>query len=375
VAVGAIVRRDWPGGRVAVQLAHGLLPGLRTLRHVILRIVLGHFAAELDAAALHDVRGRLTRAARAVDGLESLIVGARRMPGDASRDGAAATPIQAAIVTVWRDADSMARATAVSEEERFIGGRLELPFTVETTDHFEIVGRTFAALPPSTIALLRILTVAAGPTDDALLVDTLRSQQPRLVDLGLVASHLGRRIRDDGTVEAVHVSVWPDRATIRAATGGAPELPLFASELDAWREHIALEQFDGVEIVPRLPSASGPPLLILDDSARIVDITSAAAAMLGMPQEYLVGRSVDGLVTPDTGGRPGVDWGALLARGELAGDVAWSVPEIGEIMLRFVARRDAPVAGRHALLVRRQAEAAPTAADLDAALEASFPVA
>jgi hypothetical protein len=329
---------------------------------VILRIVLGHFAAELDAAALHDLRGRLTRAARAVDGLESLIVGARRMPGDAPGDGAAAAPVQAAIVTVWRDADAMARATAVAEEERFIGGRLELPFTVERTDHFEIVGRTFAALPPASIALLRMLTVSAGPTDEAVLVDTLRSQQPRLVDLGLVASHLGRRILDDGTVEAVHVSVWPDPATIRAATGGAPELPLFASELDAWRDSITLEQFDGVEIVPRLPAVSGPPLIILDENARIVDITATAAAMLGMPQEYLVGRSMD------------VDWETFLAHGALAGDVAWSVPDIGEIMLRFVARRDAPVAGRHALLVRRQAEAAPTAGDLDESLATAFPV-
>lgn len=54
--------------------------------------------------------------------------------------------------------------------------------------------------------------------------------------------------------------------------------------------------------------------------------------------------------------------------------MAWSVPAVGEIMVRFVARRDAPVPGRHAVLVRRQAEAAPTAEDLDEALAASFQV-
>jgi PAS domain-containing protein len=346
---------------------------------VILRVVLGHFAAGLDARALFDLRGRLSRAAQAVDGLESLVVGARHMadatsPGDGAEAPIASDqpPIQAAIVTVWRDVDAMARATAVAEEERFIGGRLELAFKVERTDHFEIVGRVFAALPPAAIALLRIMSVSAGPTDEAVLVDTLRSQQPRLVDLGLVASLLGRRIRDDGTVEAVHVSVWPDRATIRAATRGAPELPLFAAELQAWRERITLEQFDGVEIVPRLPSASGPPLLILDDDARIVDITAAPSAMLGMTQEDLVGRSVDTLVASE-GGR-GEDWTTLVRRGSHSGDARWSVPEVGQIMVRFVARRDAPVPGRHAVLVRRHAEAAPTAADLDEALAMSFQV-
>src|SRR6186713_2015539 len=158
---------------------------------MVLRIVLGRVPAGMDAAALVELRARLTRTSRTIDGLESLIIGARP-----EADGVGAT-----IVSVWRDVDAMSRATAVDEDVRFIGMRLDLPFEIERTDYYEIVGRTFAALPPAESALVRILTVTSGPNDEARLVDTLRDQQPRFVELGVVASHLGRRFIQAGQVE------------------------------------------------------------------------------------------------------------------------------------------------------------------------------
>lgn len=358
-----------------------MAPVVRTLAGVILRIVLGRFDAGEDADAVMELRDRLTSSARAVDGLESLILGVRGAdvqadaPTTASADEAAATrPIQAAIVTVWRDVEAMVRATSIDEEARFIGTRLELDFRVERTDHFEVVGRTFAALPPETAALVRILTVTAGPSDEAALVDTLRAQQPRLAEYGLVASHLGRRITTNGTVEAVHVSVWPDRAAILAATGGSAEVPFFAAELHPWHERLSLEMFDGIEIAPRLPAPMGVPLVILDDRSRIVDLTTAAAAMLGMSQGDLIGTMVQSLtgISPGAEG-PALDWGELGRQGWLTSDIAWSLPGVGEILVRVVARRDAPVVGRHAVLVRRHSDPAPTRADLDAAVAEAFP--
>jgi len=330
---------------------------------MILRIVLGRVPAGMDAAALVELRARLTRASRAVDGLESLIIGARPE----------ASTVQAAIVTVWRDVAAMTRATAVDEDVRFIGIRLDLPFEIERTDYYEIVGRTFAALPPTETALLRILTVTAGPNEEARLVDTLRDQQPRLVELGLVASHVGRRIVEGGQVEAVHASVWPDRATIREATAGRPEAPLFMRELEPWLDGVRLEMYDGIEIAPRIPPLSGPPLLILDDRLHIVDLTNSAAAMLGMPAEDMVGQRVDALVAGDGNGTDGATvWRGLLADGTSEGEVGWAVPDIGTVVIRFVARRDTPVAGRHAVLVRRHHDPPPTLEDLDAVVAASF---
>jgi hypothetical protein len=82
---------------------------------MILRIVLGRLPSGTDAAALVELRGQLARAARDVPGLDSLIVGARLalLSGEHGE-----VPVEAAIITVWRDAESMARATGIDEQSR-----------------------------------------------------------------------------------------------------------------------------------------------------------------------------------------------------------------------------------------------------------------
>ena len=335
---------------------------------MILRIVLGRLPSGTDADALVDLRGRLARAARDVFGLESLIVGARK----ALLSGAGGdVPVEAAIVTVWRDAESMARATGVDEQDRLLSHRLRLALEIDRAVHYEVVGRTFAALPPETSAYLRIVTVRGRPNEEALLFETLRDQHPRLVEMGMVASHLGRRVVE-GACEAVTIGVWPDRATIRAATGGGPERPLFEQELSHWADSLRLETYDGIEIAPRLPAASGPPIFVMDDDLRIVDVTASAAAAVGWEPIDLVGQTLDQLTRTD----PDVfaqNVGNLRHEGFAAGEAKWHVPDAGEVFLRYVVRKDVPIPGRHTVLVHRWNEPVPTAADLDAALDAAFP--
>ena len=332
---------------------------------MILRIVLGRFPPDRGADVLVELRERLAEAGRSIAGLESLIVGARQT--SASTDAAPA--IEAAIATIWVDAERMLRATSEQEQERFLAGRLRLPFLVATTDHFEIVDRTFAALPPETLSLLRILRVRAHSSDESRLIATLRGQQQRFVDLGLIASHLGRRITPEGQVEAVGVRVWPDRRSIEAATGGRMEAPLFADELAEWEDTLSLDLFDGVEIVPKLPSASGPPMFVLDGDWRIVDVTATAAAMLGLPAVDLVGQRATALV--DDGD---ADWTTtLLTEGVASGEAAWQVPAVGEVLIRYAARRDVPIPGRHAVVVARWHDRPPTSEDLDRAVAEAFP--
>jgi PAS domain-containing protein len=338
---------------------------------MILRIVFGRFPAGLDAKALVDLRGRLARAARDVPGLDSLIVGARRSPTDLPGTDAEALPVEAAIVTVWRDATLMTRATSVQEQDRFLGTRLRLPLELDEAVHYEIVGRTFAALPPETAAYLRLLTVRARPNEEARLIETLRDQQPKFVDLGLVASHLGRRVIGR-ECEAVTVGVWPDRATIRRATGGRPERPLYEQDLAGWSDRIHLETYDGIEIAPRLPASSGPPIYVIDEDLRIVDITAAAAAAIGWAAEDLVGKSVldFSLGDSDTRVEP---WQTLIQVGQVSGEGPWLVPDSGAVFIRFIAERDVPIVGRHTVLVHRWHEPVPTVEDLAAALREAFP--
>jgi PAS domain-containing protein len=338
---------------------------------MILRIVFGRFPAGLDAKALVDLRGRLARAARDVPGLDSLIVGARRQPTDDANQAVEEMPVEAALVTVWRDATQMTRATGVEEQDRFLGTRLRLPLELDEAVHYEIVGRTFAALPPETAAYLRILTVRARPNEEARLIETLRDQQPKFVDLGLVASHLGRRVIGR-ECEAVTVGVWPDRATIRQATGGRPERPLYAKDLADWSDRIHLETYDGIEIAPRLPVASGPPIYVIDEDLRIVDVTAAAALAIGWAAEDLVGKSVLDISLADGEART-EPWQTLIQEGQISGEGPWLVPDSGAVFIRYMAARDVPIVGRHTVLVHRWHEPVPTADDLDAALREAFP--
>ena len=333
---------------------------------MILRIVLGLIAPGTEPATVADLHAGLVRAARDIAGLESLIFGTRRPPKAPPE-----APVEAAVVTVWRDPDSMVRATGANEQGRFLGERLRLVLSMERADHYEIMGRTFGALPQGKTAYLRIVRVRSRPNEESALMDTLRAQQPRLVELGLVASHLGRRVVG-AEVEAVSVGVWPDRAAIRAATSGGPEAPLFAHELEAWADRLTLDTYDGLEIAPRLPVASGPSIFIIDDDLLIVDITSSAAAALGSPAQDLVGRSLHELSMTDRAeiaGRRAM----LLEEGTITGEATWVVPEAGRVFLRFVGRRDVPIPGRHAVLVRRISEPMPTLGDLEAAIREAFP--
>jgi PAS domain-containing protein len=333
---------------------------------MILRIVFGRLPFDVDADVLVDLRGRLARSARDVPGLDSLIVGARRPVG-----AAADAPIEAALVTIWRDPALMARATDIAEQDRFLGVRLGLHFEIDQAIHYELVGRVFAALPPETAAFLRIMSVRARANEEARLMETLRAQQPRLVELGMVASHLGRRLIG-AECEAVKVGVWPDRATIRRATGGQPERPLFAADLADWSDQLHLEAYDGVEIAPRLPTVTGPPIYVIDEDLRIVDITSSAAAAIGWPAEDLVGQSVldISLADPEVRAEP---WKTLIQSGRVSGEGPWLVPDAGAVFIRFIAQRDVPIIGRHTVLVHRWHEPPPTEEDLAEALATAFP--
>ena len=332
---------------------------------MILRIVLGRFATARDADTLVGLRDRLAGASRPVWGLESLLLGVRPVVPDGS------PPVQAVIVTVWTDVERMTRATAADEAERFLAGTLGLPFDVDRTDHYEIVGRTFAALPPTEVSILRLLRIRARPSQEARLLEILRSHQERFVDIGVVASHLGRRLTEDGEVEAIGISVWPDLAAIRGVTGGSLDAPLFAEELVDWQDRTTLDLFAGVEIAPRLPAASGPPMFVLDEGLRIVDVTATAAALLGVPPADLVGRPAGALF--GAADASDVAWPDLTPDGSTSGDAAWNVPDVGVVLIRYIARRDVPIPGRHTVVVARRQDPPPLLDDLDEAVRRAFP--
>ena len=314
-------------------------------------------------------RTRLARAAAKVAGLETLIVGwqsRKDAPPDASSVAAACI-----VVLVWLDVETMVAAT--SDETAFVRDRLGLRIAVDRGESYEVTSRTFGSLPTPS-AVVRILRLRARPSVEASLFELLRDIQMRLTARGLIASHIARRVGHEG-IEAVVISVWSDDAAIEAATGGRIDRPAFGEEIEPWVDAVAIDTYRAVEIAPRLPMSSGPPIVILDGSRRIVDLTPAAAAVLGQTQDEAVGMSIDALGGPD-GPAAAEDW--LRPSGDHpmpdeAGESAWSLRPSGHVMLRWRLRRDVPVPGRHTLLVHRRHEPEPTAEALDAALKEAFP--
>jgi PAS domain-containing protein len=343
---------------------------------MILRIVLGRFAAGTEAATLVTLRDQLTRAARTVNGLESLILGVRAADELEAASAAAATEPapgpDGAVVSVWRDVESMSRATGDVTTDRLISTRFQLPMRTTATHHFELVDRAFGALPPDAVALLRIVTIRARINEEARLLEILRARQPRMIDRGLVGTQLARRVVAGGEVEAAVTALWPDRSSVIQAAG-RPELTALPDPDDLldWQDRLTIDAFDAIEIAPRLPPPSGPPLFIIDGELRIVDLTATAAAMLGMPAVEMVGTLVEERSLLDEDARR-TAWSRLLEEGVAEGETAWRVPDTGAVQLRFVARRDVPIPGRHAVLVRRRLEPRPTLEELDAAVEEAF---
>jgi hypothetical protein len=160
--------------------------------------------------------------------------------------------------------------------------------------HYDVVSRTFAALPQESTAYLRILTVRAGSADEATLVGTLRPSNPGSWTSGSSPpTWVGGRWATVRWKPSTSRSGRTERRCARRRKG-VLEQPLFASELAPWRAATRVEMYDAIEIAPRLPRASGPPLVILDEDRRIVDITATAAAgarrAAGRPDRAALGR-------------------------------------------------------------------------------------
>jgi PAS domain-containing protein len=350
-------------------------PSIRHHRGVIIRLVHASVAATAapppdngpSLSASSQPRERLARAAARINGLETLVVGWR------ADDPGASAFSPSVIVTAWRDAELMLAAIG-DDDSGFLSGRLGLAGKAESGTAYEVTSRTFGSLPAPT-SMLRIVTLTARASVEAPLFERIRDIQRWLTDHGLIASHVARRVVPSG-IEVLVVGVWIDRTAIELATLGRPDRTVFPDEIGPLIESSSIEMFDALEIAPRLPLSSGPPILILDGSRRVVDLTPAAAAMLGRTQDEALGMLVEDIA--DSHDRDGaLYWSRLLhdVRGdvEAAGEAAWVVPSGGHVMIRWLLRRDAPVRGRHTVLVRRRQDPEPTIAELEAALVDAFP--
>ena len=319
-----------------------------------------------------DDRARLARAAARITGLETLIVGWRAGDGERLPGGSAGPSV---VVFAWLDVASMLVAMR-ADESTFLRERLGLDIAIDGAETYEVMSRTFGSLPtPSSI--LRVVTLRARSAGATVMFERLRANQERLTHLGLIGSHVARRVVPDG-VEAIVVGVWRDQEAVDQATDGRPDRAAFAADIEQWIESVTVDSYRAIEIAPRLPMGAGPPILILDGDGRVVDLTPAAAAALGRTQEALLGLLIEELAAADDTAMDGHDssgWSGLLSddgSGDTTGQAAWPLQFGGHVLIHWRLRRDVPIVGRHTMLIRRRHEPDMTAADVDAAVAEAF---
>lgn len=175
---------------------------------MILRILRGRLREDELARALEAVRVDAVEWMALEDGLTSVEPAVREADGQ----------LEFLLVSTWTDAESViARGGDVVRPR----GRLRSSGILRDprAEHYELmIGLSSGPTRPGCV--LRLSTVALVPNRSTAFYERVRALWDVLVvDAGLVALHVGRRVAAGGD-EAVVISIWDDRGALDGATSG-----------------------------------------------------------------------------------------------------------------------------------------------------------
>ena len=181
--------------------------------------------------------------------------------------------------------------------------------------------------------------------------EMIRAIAPEVRAAGVTALHVGRRLLGD-QVEVLAIAIWRDRLSLhrfgKTRTTGTLD-PAFLKLLTEWR----FETYDAIDLAVLAIPASGPAILLADDEGRYVDASSGVEALLGMPAELILGRTIADL-TPgeDSSGIPSA-WRAFRQAGQAEGE--WVLRRIDgqSVRVGFRAQANCPAPGVHASVLTR----------------------
>lgn len=146
--------------------------------------------------------------------------------------------------------------------------------------------------------------------------------------------------------------------------------PAFLAQLERW----SFETYDTISPDRiRVPS-SEPAVLLADDDRRYVDASHGIEAVVGMPGEFVLRRTVDQLTPPEDRESVPVAWEGFLAAGSQDGIYTLLRPDGARLRVAYRALANQPEPGLHATVLRRPDEPADPRPVVDILLEA-FPAA
>jgi PAS domain-containing protein len=176
--------------------------------------------------------------------------------------------------------------------------------------------------------------------------DMIRAVRPEVEAAGVIGLHVGRRVTGS-TSELVVLALWRDRASLRRfAEGRSRGLldPGFIAQLSRW----SFETYDCLSPERLLVPPSGPAVLLVNDERRYVDASSGIEAILGIPGEFLLHRTIDELMPPEDQLAIDAAWASFLAAGAQDGEADLIRPDGVRIHVLYRARAGYPEPGLHA---------------------------
>jgi PAS domain-containing protein len=255
------------------------------------------------------------------------------------------------LLSCWADASSISSAP---------GGELAAPalpddaaglLTDPVAEHFELVEPAPSGVMTLDGSVLGVITADVRDYVEANVQNMIRRVRPSVEAAGVVGLYVGRRVLG-ATTQLVVLALWRDRASLRRWGQSRREGmidPVFLEQLERW----SFETYDCLSPQRLMVPPSGPAVLLADDERRYVDVSSGVEAVIGIPGEFLLRRTIDDLMPPEDRQAVPALWNAFVADGRQEGEIILLRPDGARIPVRFRARANLPEAGLHASVLER----------------------
>jgi len=246
-------------------------------------------------------------------------------------------------ISTWRDLDSLATADGGT-----IGGVIPGVDDGEllddlSVDHYELVDNGLEAVVAIDGPVIGLVTGQIRPNEESTVHDMVRRVTSEVTAAGVAVLHIGRRVVR-GRTDLVVLAVWRDRASLHrfAQQRDRPTIdPEFAARLT----DLHFTTYDCLSPERLIVPPDGPAILLADDDRRYVDASPGFEAVLGVPGELVLRRTVDDLTAPSM--RPLVPgtWARFIEVGSMGGTFDLQRPDGVTIPVTFRAAANVPVPG------------------------------
>ncbi len=248
-------------------------------------------------------------------------------------------------LTTWESIDAIAQLTAGAPDGPVPAQLPGREVEHVSIDLFEAADESLAVLDGD-VAALGLIWGKIAPHAESAAHEMIRASAQGIAAAGVRGLHVGRRVHD-GQSELLVVASWRDRLALHAFAqrreNGAID-PEFLKLLTDWR----FETYDCLAPGALKLAPAAPAVLLADDTGRYIDASPAIEAILGVPAELVMGRTLVDFTPPDRRGAAEAAWQSFLDAGSGQGTFDLLRPDGRVVTVVYRALANCPDSGIHA---------------------------